>query len=92
MNIDEGQEEVAETTSETTPTTSLSLMEVSALEKYLLKVCGALLDLDDKEEANFEKAIKDPATTTTLNKFISHSKSPVLVIQKGAKGTFNLFI
>jgi hypothetical protein len=65
----------------------LSLLDVGVLEKYIIKACGVLLDLEgDAELAAFEKAVKDGETNTTLKKFISNAKSPVLVIQKVAKG------
>ena len=68
---------------------NVTLMEVGNLEKYLVKACSLLLDVEDSEVAEFEKALKNPETTVVLKKFISSNQSPVLLVQK-TKGSFLL--
>ena len=65
----------------TTPS-NVSLMDVSILEKYLLKAVPLILDFEDNEVAEFEKALKNVETQLILKKYISNSQSPVLLIQK----------
>ncbi len=69
------------------PSGSVSLMDVANLEKYLVKACSLLLDVEDRDLPEFEKALKNTETTVVLKKFISSTQSPVLLIQK-TKGIF----
>jgi hypothetical protein len=76
-----GEDDDVPKTDAVTPS-NVSLMEVANLEKYLVKACSLLLDVEDRELPEFEKSLKNPETTVVLKKFINSTQSPVLLIQK----------
>lgn len=65
----------------TTESSSLSVMELPVLEKYLVKAVPVLLDAEG-DVAIFEKTLKDSESSLTLKKFITSTQNPVLLVQK----------
>eukprot|EP01116_Phalansterium_solitarium_P005286 TRINITY_DN1679_c0_g1_i1.p1 TRINITY_DN1679_c0_g1~~TRINITY_DN1679_c0_g1_i1.p1 ORF type:complete len:4594 (-),score=1709.56 TRINITY_DN1679_c0_g1_i1:318-14099(-) len=65
------------------PQAPVSLMHVSSLQKYLVKVGAPLLDFDNEQDnSSFYTSVTSDETSATLKKFIEDARSPVLLVEK----------
>src|SRR5690554_4399484 len=73
---------------ETIQSPQVSLMDIGTLRNHLKTLCPLLLDAEsDEEVTEFEDSLQQEEVTATLDRFISDTKVPVLLVQKiPAKG------